>query len=730
VTARYTSVVYVLLGDRRIRAAKQHTADLAAAGAQVLLVVAENREWANAELTPGVTLHRLVGKGQRQTIRAARRFLFGADGPLAAADLLVPGDPAAMPIAEDAHRRFPKLTILTEPSPDPARRTAEADLAVITPWYPSPDDPFAGAFVKATTGTIVDDFDRIATLHTENWVYSDKGLTGKVIDVSLNRQLDRTGGVVVLDTAEGELTRVASPLVTTGNYAIWARAQIARLAATLPTGRIEAPLIHAHTGHYAGAVATALARDDARIVVTEHATFLPKVFKQPGSRIMYGEMLNRVDRLLCVGQYLYDLVAKQFPQHVGKLRIVPNPIDFDQFVVRPEPPREPLRWLYIGRMLAHKGVITLVRAFAQIAAEEPRATLTLVGAGVLEKPLRELIAELGLTGRVTQRPAVPPEDVAGLIHDHDLLVHASHLETFGMTIVEAVATETPVLVARSQGPAETLHGLDGVAGALFEVTEDPAVIADAYRRLRTGWASLDLATARRELRSRYGREAVGAQLREVFREVMAEKPVAERLAGQRLAVPLPAPGADRITVVSISPPVGVRTRRYVESVRARGYGVDLIVADPATWSKPAFDDGVRLHGIGPTEDRKLIRRAERGIVTVFPRWVLGFARARAAELPFPLPEALVITGQRVHRRVADRINRRIYNPAYAFVRPRVLWRITRREVLPTLDGARTRRVVVYGVPGITIGARLAKQWPDVPVSTTLAVPTEDAKADA
>lgn len=729
-TAQYRSVVYVSLGGRRMRAARQHTAELAAAGAKVLLVVADRPEWADTAVAPGVTVHKLGSDQLRPTLRAARAFLFRSGGPLAGADLLVPGDPEAMPIAEAAHRRHPKLTILLEPSPDPARRTAEADLAVVTPWYPSPDDPFAGAFVKATTGTVVGDAGRIATLHTENWFYPEKGVTGKVLSVSLGRQLARTGGVVVLDTPEGELTRVATPLITTGNYAVWARAQIDRLAATLPTGRIEAPLIHAHTGHYAGVVATALAREDARIVVTEHATFLPKVFKQPGSRRLYGEMLNRVDRLLCVGQYLYDLVAERFPQHVDKLRIVPNPIDFDQFVVRPEPPKEPLRWLYVGRMMAHKGVATLVEAFAQIAEEEPRATLTLVGAGPLEKSLRARIAELGLGDRITQRPAVPPEQVAGLMHDHDLLVHASHLETFGMTIVEAVATGTPVMVARSQGPAETLHGLDGVAGVLFEVTEDPAVIAAAYRRLQAQWASLDLVRARTELLSRYGREAVGAQLREVYREVMAQpEPAAATVSDEPPpAVPPPAPDADRITVVAINPPASGRTRRYINTVRERGYGVDLIALDPAKWAEHRFDDGVRIHGIGATEERRLTRRLERAVTVSLPRWALGFARARVSRLPAPLPEALAITAQRGHRRVADKFNRKVYDRWYNTVRPRILWRIARREVLPKLDGTRTRQVVVHGTPGVTIGWRLAKRWPDVPVSTSLTPPPKATSA--
>jgi glycogen(starch) synthase len=378
-------------------------------------------------------------------------------------------------------------------------------------------------------------------------------------------------------------------------------------------------------------------------------------------------------------------------------------------------------------MLAHKGVRTLVDAFAEIAAEEPRATLTLVGAGSAVGPLGKRIAELGLTGRIIQRPAVPPEAVAGLMHEHDLLVHASHLETFGMTIVEAVATGTPVLVARSQGPAETLHGLDGVAGVLFEVTEDPKVIADAYRRLRAQWSTLDLAGSREQLRARYGREAVGAQLREVYREVMAEAPTIRRTADEALLkLPPPGPDADRIAVVAINPPGSGGTRRYINSVRERGYAVDLIALNPDNWAEHKFDEGVRMFGLGDTEERRPTRRLERGITVALPRWAFGFARARASRLPATMPEALTILGQRAQRRVTAGFNRRVYDRWYDVVRPRILWRIARREIVPHLDPARTKRIVVHGTPGVTIGWRLAKRWPGVPVTTSLMLPDGDA----
>ncbi|MEV6487852.1 glycosyltransferase family 4 protein [Actinoplanes sp. NPDC051633] len=638
--------------------------------------------------------------------------LLERDGPLAHADLMVAGDPEAMPIALAARRLFPRLRIATDVAADPDRRPAPAGLAVVTPWYPCPNDPFAGAFVQAATRAVGDAMGRVSTLHTENWYYSPHGLAGKKVEVAFGRQLDRQPGVTVEDTAEGELTRVVAPQRAGADYVTWARSQTERLRAVLPTGRIEAPVVHAHTGHYAGVVAAALIRDDAKLVVTEHATFLDKVFAQPAARRAYGAMLARASVLLCVGASLRDQIADRFPQHAGKLRVVPNPIDFDRFAVRPAPAAAPLRWLYIGRMLEHKGVRTLLEAFARVAAGDDRVTLTLVGSGALVEPLGERIAELGLTGRVTQRPPVAPDEVGALLHEHDVLTHASRSETFGITLIEAIATQTPVLAARSEGPAETLAGLDHVAGQLFEPTDDPDAIVAAYRKLAEAWPRLDLAAARERLRTRYGREAVGAQLREIYRE----EPV---LAGP--ATEAEPVRDDRITVVAIDQPGNRRAREFVTEARRRGYGVDLITAEPEPGQ---FDAGVRVHAIGADERRRAGRRLVEGLVTAVPRRALRLVRAGTRKLSSPLPEALAITAERGHRRVADKITKRVYGKYYAVVRPRILWRITRRRVLPSLDLSRTRRVVVHGAPGVTIGWGLARRNPAMSVGTDLTLPAD------
>jgi glycogen(starch) synthase len=680
-SATSKSVVYLSLGEYRVRAALQHTAALAAAGAKVTLLVADIPAWKDASPAPGVTLVR----SKTHSWRTVRPLL------AAGTDLLLAGDPEAMPIADAARRTFPALEIRTEPASDPDRRPAPADLAVVTPWYPSPNDPYAGSFVQAAVQSVGGRAGSVSILHAEHWFFAPWQLTGGLIEATTQRELDRSPGVTVTDTPEGELTRVVTPQARRRQYTVWADEHIRRMRAVLPTGQIEAPLVHAHTGHFGGAMAVELARPDARIVVTEHASILRVLFAQPAGRQQYAKMLERVERVLCVSGSMREQIATEFPRYAYKLEIVPNPIDFDQFAVRPEMPVGPARWLYAGRILEPKGVLTLVDGFARVAAEDPSVTLTMVGNGKAEDAVRDRVKEHGLVGRVVLRPPVAPEEMTALLHDHDVLVHASRAETFGMTVVEAVATGTPVLVAKSEGPSETLSGLDGVAGTLFPVTKNAEILETGYRRLRELWPALDLTAARTRLRERFGYEAIGAEL----------------LAKYREAPPTPGPApleirdesAGRIVVVAAYAPNAIRLRRFIDIARDRGFGIDLIVSEPEKWVREQ-ESGIRVHGIGA------LSPIDRG-----PRP----ARLSGSPLPAALRRTLQVKAKSLRNKVIGR--------AQGVLRPTTLWLAT-RPVLPDIDMTKVRRVIVYGAMGERIGWQIAQRYPGVAVSTALKLPPD------
>ncbi|MFI0373518.1 glycosyltransferase [Actinomadura sp. 1N219] len=92
-------------------------------------------------------------------------------------------------------------------------------------------------------------------------------------------------------------------------------------------------------------------------------------------------------------------------------------------------------------------------------------------------------AELGVGDAVTLTGAVPPTDALRRMREHDVLVHPSRGETFGVAVVEAVAAGLPVLVTRCGGPQVTLAGVEDAAGEMIDVDDDPETIAAGYRRL-------------------------------------------------------------------------------------------------------------------------------------------------------------------------------------------------------------------------------------------------------
>jgi glycogen(starch) synthase len=177
------------------------------------------------------------------------------------------------------------------------------------------------------------------------------------------------------------------------------------------------------------------------------------------------------------------------------------------------------RWLFLGGLIPRKGVNWLLEAFAKCHAEDPALTLTIVGDGELGGQLRKRAEELGVQDVVTFAGSVGPEVALQMMREHDLLVHASRWESFGVTVVEAVAAGMPVLVTRCGGPEETLAGIEDAAGELVAVEEDDASLVEGYRRLRDRFPQgLDLGKAQQTLNERYGYPAVARMHHRVWFE--------------------------------------------------------------------------------------------------------------------------------------------------------------------------------------------------------------------
>lgn len=736
-------VLYLALGTYRVRATREQVKELASSGSRVSLVVLDAPEWREAleELgrLDGVEVVRVAPDRNGTAWGSAKKLAAARSGPFAEADTIVAGDAQALPVAWIAKRRRPGVALVLEPH-GAGRVVEPSDLAVLTPWYPSPNNPYAGSFVQAATAAVAGNYDRVTVFHTEDWTGRASAPLNDAIRVTADRLRERGALGHVVDADEATVVRVPVPLIGRKNYAPWVEAQVKALRSALPGGRIEAPVVHAHTGIYGGVLATRLARPDARVVVTEHSSFLDRVFSQAPAAELYEQVLERADAFACVSAALREQVVKRFPRYADKVGVVPNPVPLDRFTPGPERSPELLRWLYLGRLVQPKGVKEVLEAFALVAAEEPRATLTMVGHGPAEEELRVRGAELGLGERFRILPPVAPEAVGPLMHEYDLLVHASKRETFGMTVVEAIASGLPVLATRSGGPQETLAGIETLAGALMDVSDDPRVIVDAYRGLRARAGDLDLPAAREALEGRVGREAVGKQLVEVYGGALPPVPDPVDAGGAGAAgdggaregagaaepageAPARRPGepVGRAVVLALTPAKPRRIVDFANHLVGKGVEVTLVTAQsPDLWQTLDLDPAVPVVGIGDAEQKLRIPRAERFLVYRAPRAVLRRARRLAARNREAIgPELAVATVQRAHTKVANAFHKKVFNRGYREVRPQLFARIAKRRVLPELRLDLVDTVFVSDINSTVTGWKWAKSHPHLKVTASL-----------
>lgn len=121
------------------------------------------------------------------------------------------------------------------------------------------------------------------------------------------------------------------------------------------------------------------------------------------------------------------------------------------------------QFLYLGRLKAYKNISVLVSAFVKILSEFPTARLIIAGEGEELAQLTKLVTRLGLTHAVKITGKVSPEEKTKLLAESWALVQPSSFEGWGITVIEANASGTPVIAANVAGLKDSVvHNETGI----------------------------------------------------------------------------------------------------------------------------------------------------------------------------------------------------------------------------------------------------------------------------
>lgn len=179
-------------------------------------------------------------------------------------------------------------------------------------------------------------------------------------------------------------------------------------------------------------------------IFTFHPTFessnLFKIFKN-----YLKHYFDKIDGKIAVSRTARDSIKKYFS---GKYRIIPNGIDINRFMVS-EDTENPYEILFVGRIEPRKGLQFLIDALPEIKQEFPRAKLTVAGGGYksmklnIPSEVKDSVSFLGF---------VAPSDLPSIFNRASVFVSpAISGESFGIVLLEAMATGTPVIASSIPG---------------------------------------------------------------------------------------------------------------------------------------------------------------------------------------------------------------------------------------------------------------------------------------
>lgn len=209
------------------------------------------------------------------------------------------------------------------------------------------------------------------------------------------------------------------------------------------------------------------------ICKTEHA-ILPLLLKNGSFRQKGYLMVNKIldmfsDRIIYVSEGQRKIINKGKCNPYKQI-VIHNGVDEKRFSINKT--KKYIQNIYgfsdkdivigsVGRLVPHKGHSYIFNAVKEVRNKHENVKILIVGHGPEEERLKELGRALELDPIIFSGER---DDIPELMRSMDIYVHPAFHEAFGITIVEAMFSELPVIATNSGGIPEVV--IDGETGIL------------------------------------------------------------------------------------------------------------------------------------------------------------------------------------------------------------------------------------------------------------------------
>ena len=247
-------------------------------------------------------------------------------------------------------------------------------------------------------------------------------------------------------------------------------------------------------------------------------------------RVFSRDFCNSCDAVIAPTAKVRDLLASYEVKR--PIRILPSGVALERFQAAardPEARRKSREELgiaedtplvgFVGRVAKEKSIDMVLRAMPALLERLPGARLLVVGEGPEKPALEALASELCPPGSVIFPGARSWADIPAYYRAVDVFVTASATETQGLTVLEAMAAEVPVVARHDPSFSSMIE--DGIDGILFSNPEELTEVL--FRVLSDQKLATALVGAARDKTKEYSAQVFGEKVEAVYEEAVRLK---------------------------------------------------------------------------------------------------------------------------------------------------------------------------------------------------------------
>ena len=242
-------------------------------------------------------------------------------------------------------------------------------------------------------------------------------------------------------------------------------------------------LLHLHSPLVPTLPLLALCKAKCPTIGTFHTYFDRSLWYSLLKGAVQKKLIDKLDGQIAVSRSCIDALSRFFKIDA---RIIPNGVDVSEF--RPDIPKLPQfddgrkNLLFLGRLDPRNGFSMMMKSFEIIKSRFSEVRLIIVGDGPLGKYYRRLVPERLVRDVHLVGPIL--EERNRYYATCDIFCSPVEKASFGVTLLEAMASGKPIVATENSGYREILSGEEGVlvsprdaaafAEAVLEILHNPA----------------------------------------------------------------------------------------------------------------------------------------------------------------------------------------------------------------------------------------------------------------